>query len=272
MLRVGEVVWLTCSQYREWMNRKPVCTQNPRLAFQPVPVWPGDDIPISKSSQCCFARTVWPGGAVTVLKGGFIQTPTNIPESPWLPSVKGNIHLKGNQPEKPVCQQNFSIFHKDTEREGAMWFEQPSARVAGNTILTFFRHYGTTLQTQWLKSSLGHHGGGIRRGRGKIMHCRTRGIKQAQQDLDFAGLGWKLKLFLSCQPFWMRGQDLQLASAGGVLQPSQMDLRQRNSRLLTTEGLLWLVLRPVQHHRHNKAAPGQWRAQRFNWTFRGQHS
>ena len=35
------------------------------------PVRPGDDIPISKSSQCCFARTVWPGGAVAVLTGVF---------------------------------------------------------------------------------------------------------------------------------------------------------------------------------------------------------
>ena len=68
--------------------------------------------------------TVLKGGfrnrSVCIQVPGFVQTPTNIPESPWLPSVKGNIHLKGNQPEKPVCQQNFTIFHKDTEREGAM--------------------------------------------------------------------------------------------------------------------------------------------------------
>lgn len=51
--------------------------------------------------------------------------PGNIPDSSWLPSVERSIHLKSNQPEKPVFQLNLTIFHQDTERLVLEWFKQP---------------------------------------------------------------------------------------------------------------------------------------------------
>lgn len=51
--------------------------------------------------------------------------PGNIPDSSWLPSVERSIHLKSNQPEKPVFQLNLTIFHQDTERLVLERFKQP---------------------------------------------------------------------------------------------------------------------------------------------------